>query len=272
MLTLRSEFMATASGHCQELRSQTLAVSPPIPSSPAPTSSGLRHSQYLRPSHQAPPPRAQVSDTPSISAHPIKPRPHELRSQMLPVSPPIPSSPAPTSSGLRHSQYLRPSHQAPPPRAQVSDAPSISAHPIKPRPHELRSQMLPVSPPIPSSPAPTSSGLRHSQYLCPSHQAPPPRAQVSDTPSISAHPIKPRPHELRSQMLAVSPPIPSSPAPTSSGLRCSQYLRPSHQAPPPRAQVSDAPSISAHPIKPRPHTSVLPMAEPFSFGDLQVYI
>ncbi len=120
MLTLRSEFMATASGHCQELRSQTLAVSPPIPSSPAPTSSGLRHSQYLRPSHQAPPPRAQVSDTHSISAHPIKPRPHELRSQMLPVSPPIPSSPAPTSSGLRHSQYLRPSHQAPPPHFRSS--------------------------------------------------------------------------------------------------------------------------------------------------------
>lgn len=36
ILKLRSEFMATA-GHCQELRSQILKVSPPIPSSPAPT-------------------------------------------------------------------------------------------------------------------------------------------------------------------------------------------------------------------------------------------
>lgn len=35
ILKLRSEFMATA-GHCQELRSQILKVSPPIPSSPAP--------------------------------------------------------------------------------------------------------------------------------------------------------------------------------------------------------------------------------------------
>lgn len=35
ILTLQSEFTATA-GHCQELRSQILKVSPPIPSSPAP--------------------------------------------------------------------------------------------------------------------------------------------------------------------------------------------------------------------------------------------
>lgn len=35
ILTLQSEFTATA-GHCQELRSQILKVSPPTPSSPAP--------------------------------------------------------------------------------------------------------------------------------------------------------------------------------------------------------------------------------------------